>query len=207
MIGEPEQWRSEVVRLLLSASKSDPAKLQKLQTALVKKEREVKEAAKRFLVAPPSATGEVAEALEALKSEEAALRDEVKLLQEASVPDTDFGAVADTIVRHLRIMRLHLISGDRQKVRAVLRRTVKKIVVNFDASAASASVVTGYQIKYKPDAFTVRNLLLGYSEIIAKQAEWEAKRDAESAAGTWKGECDNESTPDDVSGMSRPACR
>jgi hypothetical protein len=177
MIGEPETWRGEIVRLLLSASKSDPQKLAKLRTALAKKEAEVKQAAKRFYQVPEAVMAEAAEALEALKGERDTLADEVRVLEEAAIPDTDFHAVADTIVSHLRIMRLHLICGERRKVRAVLQRTVKRIVVDFDKNAVGASEVIGYRIRYKPEAFTVRTLLLGYADIIAKQAEWEARED------------------------------
>jgi hypothetical protein len=158
-IGEPERWRDEVVGALHAAAQTDPVRLAERREALASMEGKIKGAAERFLTVPSAVAGDVAAALEGMRAERTRLESEVRELSEALAMTADIGGVADEVVSHLRILRLHLVSGERSKVRAVLRRFIDRIAVDFDRDAASASEVTGFRVRYRPDAFTVRNLI------------------------------------------------
>jgi DNA invertase Pin-like site-specific DNA recombinase len=160
VIGKPERWRDEVVRILRENAQVDPVRLAQRREALASMEAKIKIAAERYLTVPPALAADVSAALEGMRAERTRLENEVRELSEAVEATADVEAVADEVVARLRLVRYHLIiTGDRDKVRAVLQRFVEKVTVEFDKSAKSASEVTCYRIKCREDAFTVANLL------------------------------------------------
>jgi hypothetical protein len=166
MIGQPEKWRAEILKSLTDAERSNPLKLAERKQALTAMEGKIRMAVDRALTMPKELAGDVTAALEAMRAERSRLEKEVKELSESINATADIKAVADRVVDHLRIIRLHLVSGDRATVRAILLRFVERITVMFDKEADSASAVQGFRIKYREDAFTIRSLLASCASLV-----------------------------------------
>jgi DNA invertase Pin-like site-specific DNA recombinase len=159
LIGDPEKWRAEVVRVLRAAATADPAKIEAERAALAALEKKIRQGAENFLTAPASLTGEIAAALEAWRSERDERAEALKSSEEAAAAAGDVDEVAEHVVSAMQALRLRFISGDRDAVRSALKRVFRKVTVDFDPAAKSASVVSSYRLLYRPDAFTLRGLL------------------------------------------------
>ncbi len=159
LIGEPEAWREQVVKTLTEAANVDPAKLKERKQALANLQAQIKTAVAQRLTLPPGLQATANEVLEGMMAKQSELEREIGELSESVSAGANVAEVADTVVRHLRIIRLHLVSGDRAKVRAILQRFVKKVTVHFDVKAKSASELIGMSTAYNENAFTTRSLV------------------------------------------------
>jgi DNA invertase Pin-like site-specific DNA recombinase len=168
LIGKPERWRGEVVRLLRAAARTDPTQLKKLKTSIAKLDREIEEGTDRWLKVPKNLMEGVRKTLDAWIERKEFLTQELKRLEEARDVVGDVDAVAEQVVCGLGRLFLHLINPeDPDAARAALRRTFEKVIVGYMPpeyrSACSAAVIS---FKFKPNAFAVRNLLPSYVDCV-----------------------------------------
>jgi DNA invertase Pin-like site-specific DNA recombinase len=190
LVGDPERWRGEVVRVLREAAAADPARLETARASLAGLETKVRKWTERFLDAPAHYTSDIAKALDAARAERDRVAEEVKTLESSKKSAANVDAVAENVVAAMHMIREVIVEraalGDRDAVRAVLRRIFESVTVDFDPDAAGASAVRGYRLKTRPTAFMIRNLLPGLVDVTAEAFEGEAARifaECEEAAG------------------------
>ncbi len=168
LIGSPEDRRAEIVRTLTEAAHVNPMRLAERRAALADVTAKLQEGARRFLDVPSALAGEITAAMEALKVEQLRLTEEVKSFEGDAVDPARIDALADAVVSHLRILRCHLVAGERLKVRTIVQRFVERIVIAFDRSASRLDVVESVRIKYREDAFTTRALVAECATLLAE---------------------------------------
>jgi DNA invertase Pin-like site-specific DNA recombinase len=159
--GEPDLTR-QIEAKLRAASKAKPDELNKARAALARLDRDLQNAERNFLVAPPSRVGSLKKLMEELQERRDREAERLTELERASMDVRDVKAAARAVAESVSDIRGKLASSDPALVRAVVKKTMKGIRVTFKDEQVGALVRSKWseiECLFDGDVFNVRSLV------------------------------------------------